>query len=152
MSHPTFSPPTTPDSLVTRRTFLKSLLTTWAIASCLPWQIATADPVEAADNSPAWLSDVTGDVNATLRLGNAYLGLYPEEQDPDHLISLIDEALVHLPQFDPAQLKHPDQIAITLKRLVRSDYVNDDIVSLEGWVLSQTEARLYALVAALHNP
>ena len=39
------------------------------------------------------------------------------------------------------------QIAGALQRLVRQDYARDQVVSVAGWVLSVTEARLYALVA-----
>lgn len=152
------SDPTVPESVtsavgvLSRRRFLLSLLAGWAGASFLPWQLAAAETVDAADAWPAWLSEITGEPTAVVRLGQAYLATHPNDQDPDHLIRLIDERLVRLPGLDPARLVQPAQIARALKQCVRYDYVNDATVSLDGWVLSETEARLYALVAALQQP
>jgi hypothetical protein len=34
-----------------------------------------------------------------------------------------------------------------LQRLVRAEFARDQVASVSGWVLSRTEARLYALVS-----
>jgi hypothetical protein len=136
---------------LTRRSFFKSLLITWASVSSLSWQLAAADPVATSDDRPSWLQASTGDPNATSRLGKAYLSTHPEEGDTEVIMRLIDESLDRLPGLEPARLEQPAQVAEALKRLVRTDYIQDDVVSLQGWILSRTEARLYALTAKMHN-
>lgn len=142
---------TAPVALTTRRAFLQSILTTWATTCCFPWLGTWASEGSQTNDSPAWLEAITGQREATSRIGQAYLETHRAEQDPDHLLSLIDEALVNLPGIDTHQLKDPAQIAEALKRVVRTDYINNEVVNLLGWVLSVTEARLYALVAVLHR-
>jgi hypothetical protein len=84
-----------------------------------------------------------------IRLGKAYLTTHSDEQDGDELLRLIDEALSQLPDLDTSQSMQPNQIAMELKRLVRTEYINDAVLNMEGWILSRTEARLYALFAVL---
>ena len=136
---------------ITRRRFIQSLLVTWAISYGLPWQFVTAAQEDVTADWPSWLQAVTGEPNAVIRIGKAYLRNHQEEQDADVLMRLIDEALSRSPGLDPSQLIQPGRIAMELKRLVRMEYINDDVISLEGWILSRTEVRLYALAAALET-
>ncbi len=133
-----------PTFLTNRRAFLKSILATWAASCVFPWQHAWASDAPPTSDWPVWLQNITGQREATIRLGRAYLESHPAEQEPDHLLSLIDQALVKLPDIDHKQLNDSTRIAEALKRLVRAEYINDDVVNPLGWVLSVTEARLYA--------
>jgi hypothetical protein len=140
-----------PKPTLTRRRFMQSLLVTWTLASGLPWRFASATQHTASEDTPPWLQAVTGEPHAVTRIGKSYLVAHPEEQGADVLMGLIDEALGRMPGFDSSRPLQPQQIALELKRLVRTEYINDDVIRLEGWILSRTETRLYALVAALGN-
>lgn len=146
------SPKETAGTTVTRRTFLQSLLASWAYASSLSCLAATENTLDASAAWPAWLSLIIQDPTAVIRFGITYLAMWPEEQEADHLMRLIEKDIARLPDIDSTRLRQPGRIAHALKRRVRTDYVNDDTVNLEGWILSRTEARLYALVATLHSP
>ncbi|MGD8589920.1 MAG: hypothetical protein PVG22_13925 [Chromatiales bacterium] len=130
---------------------IKSLLLGLAAATTLPWQLTAADQKPVSTNLPAWLQAVTGNPDAVIRLGRVYLVVHPDEQDAKTLLRLIDAALGRLPGLDAAQLQSPTQASKALKRLVQTDYINDQVVILEEWILSRNEARLYALVTVLHG-
>ena len=136
---------------LSRRRFIKSLMISWTMTSVMPWQSATAEYDAVSEVWPNWLQHVVGEPIAVIRFGKAYISAHPDENDPDDLLRLIDEALSRLPDIDPNQPLQPIQIAMALKRLVRTEYIDDDILSMEGWILSRTEARLYALAAVLHG-
>jgi hypothetical protein len=140
-----------PEIHISRRRFVKSLLVTWASASSLTWPLAMAERAPTSADSPAWLLATTGDPSAASRLGQAYLATRPDEHDVDLLTGLIEERLSQSAGPNSARLERPADIAKALMRLVRTDYIQNNVINLEGWVLSQTEARLYALSAVLHN-
>ena len=80
------------------------------------------------------------------RLGRGYLELHPEEGDANRLVAEIEAAIAVYGPIEPRDTD-PDRITATLQRVVRGDYVRDQVVAVSGWVLSRTEARLYALVS-----
>lgn len=144
MTHPTNPAPFVLP--LSRRAFIKSLLIALTATSSLTLPLISGTNAASLSTTwPAWLSMVTGDKNAVAKLGQAYLAVHHEEQDSERLMNLIDQALGNL--VDLADTRHDDpmHIARVLKQCVRKDYQNDDVISLQGWVLSRTEARLYAL-------
>lgn len=72
-------------------------------------------------------------------LGEIYLKGHPEERDADRLVSLL------LPDA-PAKLKRSEAMR-RLKEASAREYAADEIVTLDGWMLSRTEARVLALAA-----
>lgn len=96
---------------------------------------------------PAWLQRLHGDPLAAARLGAAYLAAHPDEAAPGVLLRAIEAALGG--PVDPATAGGVDAAALAarLEAVVRADYRRGDAVSVNGWVLSRTEARLYALAA-----
>jgi hypothetical protein len=76
-------------------------------------------------------------------LGVAYLAQFPEERDPIVLARLL------LPEFalSEAAMARLDnrQLRDRVAARQRADFVQGRIVSLDGWLLSRTEARLAAL-------
>ena len=122
---------------VTRRSVLLGALL--PVAGVLPdLRPGDADPKDIA----AWLREWIPDAGAAA-IGERYLRAMPAERSAGQLAqqlfgrSLSDEA--DLPGF---------------KRLMRRvqasrarDFLNDDLVLLEGWAVARTEARLLALVA-----
>jgi hypothetical protein len=94
---------------------------------------------------PAWLERILHDRAAAARLGQIYLDAHPEERDPEALVDAIEGTTGDLPA-------DPLQAGMRLQTLVRDDYTRDNVVPVSGWVLSRTEARLYALSAAAGPP
>jgi hypothetical protein len=122
---------------VTRRSVLLGALL--PVAGVLP-DLRPADI--GSKDIAGWLREWIPDAGAAA-IGVRYLLATPSERSPDRLArelfgrSLSDEA--DWPGF---------------KRLMRRvqasrarDFLNDDLVLLEGWAVARTEARLLALVA-----
>ena len=78
-------------------------------------------------------------VDSMRAIGEAYLNRYPAERSKNALLGAIQSrsGRVDLPTGRPT--------AAILNRLVIEDFSTDDVVYLNGWALSRTEARLAAL-------
>jgi len=103
-----------------------------------------------ADTEPAaihgdWLDIITPDVAAAARLGQAYLDAHPQEAEHDALYNRVMSTLQGHAGFTGAQTDGERFAAIAT--VVSEDYVAGDTVLAAGWVLSRTEARIYALLA-----
>ncbi len=72
------------------------------------------------------------------RVGEAYLELVPEEASEEALTA-------KLPAIDADVAVEP-QIAV-LRSRIESDFATGDVLTVDGWLLSRTEARAAALVA-----
>jgi hypothetical protein len=73
-------------------------------------------------------------------IGTAYLKtLQPDECSPVSLARSIGV-------FDAIDVDSPGMVR-TLRQRVRRDFAESAVVNVDGWVLSITEARLYALAA-----
>jgi len=137
----------TPVKPLTRRALLKMLLATWAGTCAVPWQLSLAASEPASGRQLPWLSRVTGQPDAVRRLGRAYLEAHAEENDLDRLLASVDQALAQSQGENSQPPRDTDQVVAELKRTVRDEYIRDQVIPLQGWVISRTEARLYALVA-----
>ena len=93
------------------------------------------------------LNVLVPDIAAGGRLGRAYLTAHPDELDLQRLVNGV---------FGPMRLSGgadaidstPEAVLIArVRRVVIDDYLAGRIVNIDGWVLSITEARLYALAA-----
>lgn len=71
-------------------------------------------------------------------LGRRYLAQHPEESDPDRLRRYVGEAVA-------------DGSAPRLRDRIRSEFARGELVAVDGWQITRTEARLCAL-AALAEP
>lgn len=78
-------------------------------------------------------------------VGRAYLAGYPTEADRDRLAARLDQAL-RCQDCDPARAR-VDQLRAALARQIRADFAAARVVRVDGWVLSETEARLCGLAA-----
>jgi hypothetical protein len=112
----------------TRRELLQLLaagLAAGVLGGCQ--RTATSEPWSAIINDP----------RAAARIGAAYLAAHPEEHSRSVLYRLLEPVL-------SGQTAEP---IAALQQQVRADYMHNAVVSVTGWVLSVTEARLYALIA-----
>ncbi|MGH8930432.1 MAG: hypothetical protein ACRDZO_07310 [Egibacteraceae bacterium] len=79
-------------------------------------------------------------------IGQEYLKVTPAEAAPALLATLIAASLPsrllrNLPRTTDAQLRE------LLWDGIRKDFAQEHVVTLDGWVLSRTEARLYGLTS-----
>jgi hypothetical protein len=129
--------------VLTRRSFLLTLGVGAAAAAVFA---ATQQWPARAQSSPKRWSDWLLDAHnrqAVTRLGNAYLAAHAAQRNTGVLIDAIDRGLAATAAA-PASLA---ESAALLQERVRYEYTRGEVVRVGGWVLSVTEARLYALVA-----
>jgi hypothetical protein len=85
------------------------------------------------------------DTEAAERLGRVYLTAHPGELDLQRLVGYV---LGRLQSAADAIDCCPEAVLIArARRVVSDDYLAGRVVNIDGWVLSITEARLYALAA-----
>ncbi len=122
-----------------RRDFLRRALC-WVALGALSGCRALAGPALApGDASANWLRDVIGNLDSAAHFGRIYLDAYPDERDARQLFNRIENVAQGRTDFE------------SVSAAVRDDYVRGNTVSIDGWLLSRTEARLFAL-AALSSP
>ncbi len=93
------------------------------------------------------LNILISDFAAAGRLGRAYLTAHPAELD---LQRLVEDVLGSLRLQAAAGAIDSSSEAVMIaraRRVVIDDYLAGRVVNIDGWVLSITEARLYALAA-----
>jgi hypothetical protein len=83
---------------------------------------------------------------AVERLGGAYRAAHPLERQSAVLADRIDAALAVAAGAGQTVTDQAAMVSL-LQHRVREEYARDEVVRVNGWILSITEARLYALVA-----
>ncbi|MEJ2163699.1 MAG: hypothetical protein P8X60_10455 [Robiginitalea sp.] len=106
-------------------------------AACSQFQVPAYDPLIA---EPELLSFIW-DTETMIEMGALYRDLTPEEDTEDELLQM-------LLGDPPEQTDDPVQV---VNDRVESDYETSDIVMLEGWMLSRTEARQCALLSIIQT-
>ena len=105
------------------------------------WRGASAEAGHRAlSNVKACLSHVLTDESGARLIGTAYLSAYPAERDA---ISLLRHLL------GPATLQGPDDFRRRIAVRRRQDFVEGDVVLVDGWILARSEARAAALTVLL---
>ena len=126
--------------MIARRSFLAGVAAALAsgAGSWLP-ACAREDPLERA------LRGLPPDREAAAEVGAELLALEPDAARPGVLVERVargrGDRLRELARTDPAGL------AELLREQHRADFAEDRVVLVRGWVLSQTEAALFALAA-----
>jgi len=132
----------------TRRTFLLSALlslTAYGFGSNR-YSLANSGPEPCVE--PPWLWKTIADRQSAARIGRTYLDAHPEIRQCHTLITDIERTLKRQ-DTSVSLTADADQTASALQRLLRKEYARGEVVSVAGWVLSKTEARLYGLVAMI---
>ncbi len=130
----------------TRRRFLRSLLLGMLAGASGACRNPGDGHGPSQPDAPAWLASAISAPESAARLGRSYLELHPEEGPGERLLADIEAALAK----ENSALSRDigaDRITAALRRVVRGEYTRDEVVAVSGWVLSRTEARLYALVS-----
>lgn len=130
----------------TRRRFLAWLLGSLALGAPLASRLARAGGDLADREALAWIDELIPHPESAARLGRSYLAAHPEHADRRLLLGNLERAATSglgstNPPGDPAQ-----RVA-GLRQTVRHDYTRGEVVVVDGWLLSITEAQLYALTA-----
>jgi hypothetical protein len=130
----------------TRRRFLRSLLLGMLAKASSACRYPGDGQGPGQPAAPAWLSSVITAPESAARLGRSYLDLHPDESNMNRLLADI-EAAVSGDRGALTPNPNADRIAAVLQRVVGAEYTRNQVVAVSGWVLSRTEARLYALVS-----
>jgi len=132
-------------STVTRRQFLALAagggLAAVAVAT-RPWRalVAPPPPRTAAER----LAGLIRNPQSARPIGRAYLALAPREASSPRLAGLIVAGLGESPRAVDAA--GDDELRRLVAAGMVADFAQGRTVELDGWMLSRTEARLYALV------
>jgi len=110
---------------------------------------ASEDLGSLPDRAYDW-SDVFRHLERARRVGRRFLRAYPREADQGFLIAQVDrrlrEASEELRRAGPDSPER-EPLARLVSRAVARDFAAFRMVEIEGWHLSETEARLSALAA-----
>lgn len=128
----------------TRRGFLHSALLSLMAGATAGSRLTLADSGTESCAEPQWLGNIIYDRTSAEGLGQAYLNAYPQHRRCDVLIADIQRSLQKL-RADTPSTAGAMPISEALQRLVRAEYAGDQVVSVSGWIVSRTEARVYAL-------
>lgn len=121
-----------------RREFL-ALLAAVAASGLSPVLRAAVPPdVSAVAIDPAILTDP----EAAARFGRAYLAAHPDEADPDWLMHQLEATVLSGTDSAP---ETAEAMFRRFERSVRAEYADGVVVLVDGWLVSRSEARLYAL-------
>lgn len=96
---------------------------------------------DTAGNVVGDLTDLISNKTSAAEIGNVYLSQYGPVKDPESIASSIIAA-VGRPRATPGEIR------AALYAQIRDDFTHGRTVLVGGWVLSQTEASVCALVAA----
>ncbi|HSG11760.1 MAG TPA: hypothetical protein VLB10_08455 [Gammaproteobacteria bacterium] len=133
----------------TRRRLLGALALLLAGCSDVKHRIATGIQPDATGPWERFLL-MAGDRLAAANIGRHYLAAHPAQATAGSLVDSIGQALFRqhgetAGRMDSARLAH------ALRELVVREYTDGRVVTVSGWVLSITEARLYGLAAAAEH-
>ena len=106
-------------------------------------------PTQATKAAHDLLLSIFEDPKSACEIGTACLKLMADEANtPEHLVN----AIVGAPECDHETLRDAQALKQRISNRVRRDFTEGAVVNAEGWVLSVTEARLYALAALVAGP
>ena len=133
------------DVSLPRRRFLGQALCLLALSGSWGCSRQDAATATAARGDSEWLDAITPDIAAAARFGLAYLDAHPQEAEHGLLRSKVSSTLQDHAHFTGAQTDEERFAAVAA--IVSEDYIAGNTVLVESWVLSRTEARIYALLA-----
>jgi hypothetical protein len=106
-------------------------------------------PIEANKAAHDLLLSVFEDPKSACEIGTACLNLMVEGANAaEHLVN----AIIGAPECDHEVLRTIPALKQHISNRVRRDFTEGAVVNADGWVLSVTEARLYALAALVAGP
>lgn len=134
--------------ILSRRRFVLSGLLGMVAGGGLAGCALPFDATTRTARSGHRLLKLGSDPDSARRFGNAYLQDFPAERDLGLLLAEID-ATLREHQGIGLDATGPQPLRARLDRQVRDEYRNAQVVAVEGWLLSRSEARLYAAITLL---
>ena len=125
-----------------RRRFLRRL--SGLTALCMmprSWALERAAQAAQCESVDSLLAHIN-DLDAARILGWSYLAKHPAEADQRHLLDRVLGT-----GLTPWSNPNASALRRHLALQQRQDFQNGATVTVDGWILSRTEARLYALCA-----
>jgi hypothetical protein len=140
-----YTKPTVAPSPERRRFLLAGLcgLLLLELPACRSWRGLATDGLSIP---PEDLLPALADLPAAARLGRGYLATRPDEAARDRLVERLSAVVDTQPNADTPR-PCADEVFHALEQAVRTDYAVERVVQVQGWILSVTEARLFALAA-----
>jgi hypothetical protein len=138
----------TPSGNLPRRLFLQMLLSLYVFVLSRPaHSYARKDVSKPFDPLPSKLASFFHNKQSAKKVGLEYLKIAPLEAD----IYLLSNLICSCNEDYRAKLLHADCRGFRelLRQRLCVDFEQDRIVSVHGWILAVTEARLCALTALL---
>jgi hypothetical protein len=133
-------------AIPTRRSFLRMLFFLGATAFLRRANVfGTTDISHAEDWVSSKLANFFHNKESARAIGLEYLRIVPAEANARQLTHLICSPWAQ--RYDETAHADAAKIKTILLRQQREDFEMGRIVELQGWILSQTEARLCALAA-----
>jgi hypothetical protein len=132
---------------LSRRHFLLSALIS-LVAGCSGARHLSEEAMISLGAEPGWLAQIINDFDAAASLGRTWLATHPGYHRSDMLVAEINQALAHY-DASAAVMSSPQKAAVVLQKLVSDEYIHNNVEVVDGWVLSATEIRLYALAALM---
>lgn len=132
----------------TKRRFLQALVSLGAITLAQPvWALLPSPARRPPDPLAVRLAGFFIHKESAVRVGRAYLRSFPGEADAQRLVSRLcaSDPLKHRTLLDADSKRCFELLALTH----RQDFEKGRIVKVDGWILSETEARLCALATLL---
>jgi hypothetical protein len=117
-------------------------------APLVPWRRileSWADRAAARDSHTQLLASLIRQQASARVIGEAYLAATPTEADAGTLVEAIYAGLERGASDVARGAPNPEKLRRALLDRVRRDFEEGATVSLEGWIVSRTEARLCGL-------
>ena len=95
------------------------------------------------------LRAVVARTSAARSVGRAYVAAYSSEATTAVLLGAIQARLPRSLDWGPLTTDADDRLRVALQRAIAEDFSIENVVFLNGWMLSRTEARVCGLVALL---
>lgn len=133
-----------------RRRILLCALLGMAAGGTLGGCAAMIRSVAERDPCTAPVAALIGDADGMARFGEAYLQDHPAERD----IDVLWEALCTVLEGPGGEFLDAADAASAFARLdraVREEYRRGEVVPVAGWLISRSEARLYAVAALIQQ-
>ena len=90
----------------------------------------------------SYLTNLFQDRSSAQMIGLLYLKITPDEADIKQLLSCI---LHEYPEFEILAANKDPALSTRIRILQQNDFEKEQVVNIDGWVLSHMEARLCAL-------
>jgi hypothetical protein len=128
---------------ISRRAFLAAAALAAAGGGGAAYRLFSDDGFDPDLEQTAEIARLFDELEPARRIGRVYLSAHPDEADEPALVRLLEA----MPGWDRALEASPARLGELARSALARDFERGLTVTVDGWILSRTEARLCALVA-----